>query len=79
MLLDVKIKGFGFNVLISKLETFFSKSAAVLAGLKTFHELVANLNSFYPWPVVHTLLQNMLITSCCRNVLFMCMQSAKGF
>lgn len=50
VLLDVKIhvKGFGFNALISKLETFFSKSAAVHDGSKTFHELVTNLNSSHP-------------------------------
>ena len=34
VLLDAKIKGFGFNVWISKLETAFSKSADVLVGLK---------------------------------------------
>lgn len=49
MLLDVKIyvKGFGFNVLIFKLEIFFFKSVVVYDGLKIFYELVINLNFFY--------------------------------
>ena len=76
VLLDAKITGFGFNVLISKLETSFSKSADVLVGSKIFHELVANLNSFHP-SGQYFLYRNMLIKRCCRNVLFM--QSAKRF
>ena len=45
---DAKIKGCGFIVLISKGETFISKSAAVSVVLKKVYRLVANLNYFHP-------------------------------
>ena len=49
MLLDANIKGFGFNVLICRLETFILKSAAAVSvRSKKFYKLVANLNSFNP-------------------------------
>lgn len=47
VLLDVKIKGCGFVVLISKGETFISKSAAVSFVLKQVYKLVTNLNYFH--------------------------------